>query len=62
MTAQKVPYLAPLYSKILAGALNSVDPVQTAGCSGSVLFAFAILSEILMYEILGHLTYVFMEK
>ena len=40
---------------------NSVDPDQTAPsgavCSGSALFAFVILSETLVYEILGHLLY-----
>ena len=38
---------------------NSVDPDQTAPSravwSGSVLFAYAILSETLVYEILGYL-------
>ena len=38
---------------------NNVDPDQTApkGGSGSALFAYAILSAILVYEILGHLPY-----
>ena len=40
---------------------NSVDPDQTAPSgavwSGSALFVYAILSEILVYEILGHLLY-----
>ena len=38
---------------------NSVDPDQTAPLgavrSGSALFAYAILSEILLYKSLGHL-------
>ena len=43
--------------KILSGMANSVDPEQTAPsvCSGSVLFAYAILSETLVFKILGHL-------
>ena len=40
---------------------NSVDPDQTAPSgtiwSGSALFAYAIVSEALRYEILGHLLY-----
>ena len=38
---------------------NSVDPDQTAPLgavwSGSTLFAYAILSETLVFQILGHL-------
>ena len=41
------------------GMANSVDPDQTASSgavwSGSALFAHAIFSDILVYEILGHL-------
>ena len=41
---------------------NYVDPDQTAPegavWSGSTLFAYAILSETLVYEALGHLPYV----
>ena len=41
---------------------NYVDPDQTAPSgavwSGSTLFAYAILSETLVYEALGHLPYV----
>ena len=41
---------------------NSVDPGQTAPSravwSGSTLFAYAILSDTLVYKILGHLLYV----
>ena len=39
--------------------VNCVDPDQTtrAGCSGSALFAHAILLAILVYKILGHLLY-----
>ena len=40
---------------------NSVDPDQTAPegavWSGSALFAYIILSETLVFEILGHLPY-----
>ena len=40
---------------------NSVDPDQTAPSgavwSESTLFAYVILSELLLYEILGHLLY-----
>ena len=40
---------------------NSVEPDQTAPSgavwSGSALFAYAILSATLVYEILGHLPY-----
>ena len=40
---------------------NSVDPDQTAPSgavwSGSALFAFAILSDTLVYKIFGHLLY-----
>ena len=51
-------------TKLLNGMANSVDPDQTAPSgavwSGSALFAlfaYGILSEILMFEILGHLPY-----
>ena len=48
-----------LFIKIFNGMENSVHPDQTAlsGAvwSGSALFAFAILSETLVLEILGHL-------
>ena len=48
-----------VFFKMLIGMANSVDPDQTAPegavWSGSALFACAILSEILVYEILGHL-------
>ena len=41
---------------------NSLDPDQTAPSlavrSGSALFACAILSDTLVYEILGHLPYI----
>ena len=37
---------------------NNVDPDQIAPVwSGPALFAYAILSETLVYKILGHLTY-----
>ena len=42
-----------LLLKILGGIANSVDPDQV--WSGSALFANAILLEILVYKILGHL-------
>ena len=43
-------------SSILSGMANSEDPNQTAPLgSGSALFACAILSEALVYKILGHL-------
>ena len=48
-----------LFLKILSGMANSVDPDQTAPSgavwSGSALFAYAILSETLVFEFLGHL-------
>ena len=49
-----------LFLKLLSEMANSVDPDQTAPegavpvWTGSALFAYAILSEILVYEILGH--------
>ena len=50
-----------LFLKVLSGVANNVDPDQTApeGAvrSGSTLFAYAILSEILVYEVLGHSPY-----
>ena len=46
-----------LLLKILSGMTNSVDPDQTAVWSGSALFAYVILSETLVFEILGHLPY-----
>ena len=51
-----------LFLKILSGMANSVDPDQTAPSgavwSGSTLFAYAILLDILVYEILDHLPYI----
>ena len=48
-----------LLLKILSGMAKSVDPDQTAPSgavwSGSALFAYVILSEILVFEILRHL-------
>ena len=48
-----------LFLKIPNGKANSVDPDQTvpseAVWSGSALFAYAILSETSVFEILGHL-------
>ena len=52
-----------LFLKILSGIVNSVDPDQTAPASSgavssrSALFAYAILSVTLVYEILRHLLY-----
>ena len=50
-----------LFLKKLSGMASSVDPDQTAPSgailSESALFAYAILSDTLMYEILGHLQY-----
>ena len=50
-----------LIFKLLGGMANSVDPDQTAPSgavwSGSALFAYAILSDTLVYKILGHLRY-----
>ena len=50
-----------LFLKILCEKANSVDPDQTAPSgavwSGSALFVYAILSAILVYEILGHILY-----
>ena len=47
--------------KMLSGMANSVDPDQTAPSgavwSGSALFAYAILSETLVFKYLGHLLY-----
>ena len=47
-----------LLLKILSGMANSVDPDQTAPKKHSdlsALFANAILSDTLVFEILGHL-------
>ena len=48
-----------LFLKIPSGKANSVDPDQTAPegavWSGSALFAYVILSDSLVLEILGHL-------
>ena len=43
-----------LFLKMLCGMANSVDPDQTAP-SGSAQFAYATLSDTMVYEILGHL-------
>ena len=49
------------FLKILCGLANSVDPDQTAPLgavwSGYALFACVILSDTLVFEILGHLPY-----
>ena len=50
-----------LFLKILSGKANSADPDQTAPegavWSGSALFAYVILTDSLVFEILGHLPY-----
>ena len=50
-----------LFLNILSGKANSADPDQTAPegavWSGSALFAYVILSDSLVFEILGHLPY-----
>ena len=50
-----------LFPKILSGIANGVDPDQTAPSgavwSGSTLFAYTILSDILAYAIFGYLPY-----
>ena len=48
--------LMHLFLKILSGMANSVDPDQTAP-EGSALFAYVILSETLVFEVLEHLPY-----
>ena len=52
-----------LFLKILSGKANSADPDQTAPegavWSGSALFAYAILSDSLVFKILEHLPYAF---
>ena len=54
-----------LLLKILSGMANSVDPDQTAPSgavwSGSTLFAYVILSDTLVFGILGHLPYIYMD-
>ena len=50
-----------LFHKMPSGMANSVDPDQTAPeavWSGSTLFAYAILSDTLEYEIVQHLQYI----
>ena len=47
-----------LFLKILSGMANSVDPDLPAVWSGSALFAYVILSDTLVFEILEHLLYV----
>ena len=55
-----------LFPRIHSGMANSVDPDQTppsgAVLSGSALTAYAILSESLVFEILGHLLYLLFLK
>ena len=50
-----------LFLKVLGGMSVIVNPDQTAPSgavwSGSALFAYTLLSETLVYEILGHLLY-----
>ena len=40
----------------------SVDHDQTAPSAGSALFAYAILSDTLDYEVLGHLLYYYFSE
>ena len=51
-----------LFLKIFSRMANSADPDQTALSEavlyGSVLFAYVISSETLVYGILGHLPYI----
>ena len=51
-----------LFHKILGGKANIVDPEQTvpegAVWTGSALFACVIISEKLVYKILGHSLYI----
>ena len=50
-----------LFLKILSGIANSADSDHTAPStavlSGHALFVYAILSDILVHNILGHLSY-----
>ena len=50
-----------LFFNLFSGLANSVNPDQNALSeavwSGSALFAYAILSDTLVYKILGHLVY-----
>ena len=52
-------FFIQLFLKAFSGMANSVDPDQTAPSgavwSGSALFAYALLSETLVYEISGDL-------
>ena len=54
-------FLCSCFLKILSRMANSIDPDQTAPSgavwSGSTLFAYAILSDTLVYKILGYLSY-----
>ena len=55
----KILLFMQLFLKVLSGMANSVDPDQTAPSgavwSGSALLAYVILSDTLVFEILGHL-------
>ena len=57
----QILFFMQLFHIILSEMDNSVDPDQTAPWeavwSGSILFAYAILSDTLMCKILGHLQY-----
>ena len=46
-----------LFLKILSGMANCIDPDQTSIWSGSTLFAYKILSDALVYDILRYLLY-----
>ena len=43
-----------LFPKIISGMSKSVNPDQRSDCSGSALFAYAILSDTLVYKTAGH--------
>ena len=51
----KILLFMQLFFKILSGMVNSVDPDQTVVWSWSELFAYDILLDFLVYEILGQL-------
>ena len=54
-------FVMQLFLKILSGMANSIDHDQTAPSgavwSWSTLFAYVILSETVLYQILGHLSH-----
>ena len=50
-----------LFLIILSGMTNSVDPAQTAPDLGLHCLHLSFLSETLVYEVLGHLLYIFVK-